>query len=126
MTAQTPSTLSPEHRDFYDRFQSFWDAPSGPRVAEIIAPDAVIHFSGQGTFTGAEYVDVMSGLLAQMEGLEVRAMDCAGEGDTLYIFWNASAIIDGERRPYQGVDRFRIHDGMAREEHIIFDTAVLA
>ena len=44
----------------------------------------------------------------------------------LCILWNASAIVDGKRRPYHGVDRFRIRDGMAREDHIIFDTALLA
>jgi hypothetical protein len=32
--------LSPEHRDFFERFKSFWVAPAGPRVAELIAPDA--------------------------------------------------------------------------------------
>ncbi|MDJ0979944.1 MAG: nuclear transport factor 2 family protein [Erythrobacter sp.] len=126
MTAQATSTLSAEHREFYERFKSFWANPTGPRVAEIIAPDATIHFSGQGTFSGAEYVEVMSGLLDQMDGLEVTAIDCAGEGELLYIFWNASALIDGEPRPYHGVDRFRIRDGMAREEYIIFDTSLLA
>ena len=126
MNAPASSTLSAEHQDFYDRFRSFWADPSGVRVAEIIAPDATIHFSGQGTFTGTEYIEVMQGLLDTMEGVEVKAIDCAGEGEMLYIFWNASAVIDGERRPYHGVDRFRIKDGMAREEHIIFDTALLA
>lgn len=126
MKAPVSSTLSAEHQDFYDRFQSFWADPSGARVAEIIAPDATIHFSGQGTFNGTEYIKVMQGLLDTMEGVEVKAIDCAGEGEMLYIFWNASAVIDGERRPYHGVDRFRIKDGMAREEHIIFDTALLA
>ena len=126
MNAPASSTLSAEHQDFYDRFRSFWADPSGARVAEIIAPDATIHFSGQGTFTGTEYIEVMQGLLDTMEGVEVKAIDCAGEGEMLYIFWNASAVIDGERRPYHGDDRFRIKDGMAREEHIIFDTALLA
>lgn len=125
MNDQTRSTLSAEHRDFFERFKSFWAKPSGERVAEIIAPDATIHFTGQGTFSGAEYVEVMAGVLDAMEGLRVEAVDCAGEGEMLYIFWNASAITGGERRPYLGVDRFRIVDGMAVEEHIIFDPTVL-
>ncbi|EAQ29410.1 hypothetical protein NAP1_01520 [Erythrobacter sp. NAP1] len=118
--------LSAEHADFYRRFQSFWADPSGERVAEIIGPDAVIHFSGQGTFTGEEYKAVMQGLLDQMEGLEVTPLDCAGNGDQLYIHWRTSVPIDGKRVEYVGFDRFTVRDGMAVEEYVIFDTAVLA
>ncbi|MBV7265961.1 nuclear transport factor 2 family protein [Erythrobacter ani] len=120
------SELSAEHRDFYKRFKSFWADPSGERVAEIISPDATIHFSGQGTFSGAEYIHAMQGTLDSFEGLEVTPLDCAGNDDLLYIHWKTAAIISGERREYVGVDRFRIKNGMAVEEYVIFDTAVLA
>lgn len=119
------ATLTAEHRDFYERFKSFWADPTGPRVAEIIAPDAIIHFSGQGTFSGTEYIEVMAGILESMDGLKVTPVDCAGDGERLYIFWNSSANFDGERREWHGVDRFRIAGGMAIEEHIIFDPTVL-
>jgi hypothetical protein len=33
--------------------------------------------------------------------------------------------LDCARRKYLGVDRFRIRNGMAIEEHVVFDTAVL-
>ena len=118
-------SLSAEHLDFFERFKSFWAAPTGPRVAELIAPDATVHFSGQGTFSGAEYIEVMSDLLASMEGLEVTPVDCAGNGDFLYIHWRTSAIINGERVEYPGVDRFRLANGMAIEEYVIYDSAVL-
>lgn len=121
----TDTSLAPEHRDFFERFKSFWAAPSGPRVAELIAPDATIHFSGAGTFSGAEYIDVMAGMLASMVDLKVTPLDCAGNGERLYISWETSAVIGGTRRTYLGVDRFRIRNGMAIEEHVIFDTAVL-
>ena len=117
--------LTAEHLDFFERFKSFWAAPTGPRVAELIAPDATVHFAGQGTFSGDEYIDVMAGLLATFEGLEVVPVDCAGNGDVLYIHWRTTAIINGERIEYPGVDRFRLVDGMAVEEFIIYDTAVL-
>ncbi len=117
--------LSPEHRDFFERFKSFWAAPSGPRVAELIAPDATITFTGLGTFSGREYIDVMSGILAVSVDLTVTPLDCAGNGDRLYISWQTSALIGGERRTYLGVDRFRLRDGMAVEEQVIFDSAVL-
>lgn len=126
MANDNNGNLSAEHEDFYERFQSFWAAPSGARVAEIIRSDATIHFSGQGTFTGAQYVDVMQGLLDVMEGLEVTPLDCAGNGEQLYIHWRTSVLIEGKRREYVGVDRFTIREGMAVEEYVIFDTAVLA
>ena len=125
MTNDQVQSLSAEHRNFFQRFKSFWAAPSGARVTEIIGTDAIIHFSGQGTFSGAEYVNVMQGLLDVMDGLEVTPLDCAGNGDLLYIHWKTSVMIDGARKEYVGVDRFRIADGMAVEEYVIFDTAIL-
>ena len=122
---KTPITLSPEHADFFARFKSFWAAPSGPRVAELIAPDATISFTGAGTFTGAEYIEVMDQMLASMVELKVTPLDCAGKGDRLYIAWETTAVIHGVRRTYLGVDRFRLRDGMAIEEQVIFDSAVL-
>jgi SnoaL-like domain len=117
--------LSPEHQDFFERFKSFWAAPSGPRVAEIIAPDAIIHFTGAGTFSGADYIDIMAGMLASMVDITVKPLDCAGNGDRLYIAWETTAVINGKRTAYLGVDRFRIANGMAIEEQVIFDSAVL-
>ncbi len=125
MSDRPVPSLTPEHLDFYRRFQSFWAAPAGPRVAEIIAPDAMIHFTGAGTFSGAEYIDVMAGMLASMVDVKVTPLDCAGDGDRLYIAWETSATIDGTPRSWLGVDRFLIKNGMAVEEHVIFDSAVL-
>jgi hypothetical protein len=124
MPDQTHSTLMPEHQDFFERFKSFWAAPSGPRVMELIAPEAAIHFTGAGSFSGAEYVEVMTGMLDSMVDMTVTPLDCAGHGDRLYIAWESTAIINGTRRTWLGVDRFRIANGMAIEEQVIFDSAV--
>ena len=120
----TPS-LSPEHKDFYEWFKSFWAAPSGQRVAERFSPSAKIHFTGQATMSGSDYITFMDGMLAAFPGMTVTPLDCAGSGDMLYIAWETSSIIHGKQRKFMGVDRFRIVDGMAVEEHIIFDSAVL-
>lgn len=125
MSGNPAPSLTPEHQDFYERFRSFWASPTGPRVAELIAPDATISFTGAGTFSGAEYVDVMAGMLASMVDITVTPLDCAGHGDRLYIAWEASASIGGTRRTWLGVDRFRLANGMAIEEQVIFDSAAL-
>jgi hypothetical protein len=125
MNQKMPTSLSREHADFYARFESFWAAPSGPRVAELIAPAATIHFSGMGSFSGAEYIEVMTGILSSMTDFRVTPLDCAGEGDLLYIFWHASTRIGEATRTWHGVDRMRIAGGIAIEEHVIFDSAVL-
>ena len=121
----TDTGLSAEHADFYERFKSYWAAPSGERVLEIIAPDATIHFTGAGYMSGRDYAEWMSETLAGMENMVVTPMDCAGSGEMLYIAWECAADLHGERRTYRGVDRFRIRNGMAVEEHVIFDSAVL-
>jgi predicted SnoaL-like aldol condensation-catalyzing enzyme len=118
-------SLTPEHQDFFERFKSFWAAPSGPRVAEIIRPDAIIHFTGNAAMSGTDYIDYMDGMLATFPGMTVTPLDCASNGDRLYIAWETSSVIHGKQRKFLGVDRFRIVDGMAVEEHIIFDSAVL-
>lgn len=118
-------TLSPEHRDFYARFCSFWAAPSGARVPEVIAPGASIHFTGMGTLSGTEYIDAMAGVLASMPDVVVTPIDCAGSGELLFIFWNSTATINGTKRSWYGVDRFRLKDGLAIEEHVIFDSAAM-
>ena len=125
MSDRFTTSLTPEHQNFYERFKSFWAAPAGARVAELIAPDATIHFTGAGTFSGTEYIDVMGQMLASMTDMTVTPLDCAGDGDRLYIFWKASAVIDEAQRTWVGVDRFRLANGMATEEHVIFDSAVL-
>lgn len=118
-------SLSAEHRDFYEWFKSFWAAPSGQRVTERFAPNAKIHFTGQATMSGSDYVSFMDGMLAAFPGMTVTPLDCAGNGDILYVTWETSSLIHGQQRKFLGIDRFRIRDGMAVEEHIIFDSAVL-
>lgn len=93
-------SLSDEHRQFYERFQSFWAEPTGVRVAELIAPHAKIHFTGAGTMSGASYVDWMTNQLAAMPDLVVTPVDYAGSGDLIYIFWNAAATINGAYRKW--------------------------
>jgi predicted SnoaL-like aldol condensation-catalyzing enzyme len=125
MTKTAASSLSPEHLDFYERFRSFWAAPTGARVAEIIRPDAQIHFTGAGTFSGADYIGFMQGMLDSNPDMNVRAIDCAGDGERLYIFWETRNVIQGKPVTFIGVDRFRLQQGMAIEEHVIFDSAAL-
>lgn len=118
-------TIAREHHEFYERFQSFWAAPTGARVAELIAPHAQVHFTGAGTMPGAAYVEWMANLLARLPDLVVTPVDYAGSGELIYIFWRAAATMNGAHRKYYGVDRFRIENGMAVEEHVIFDSATL-
>ena len=125
MATESTDSLTPEQQEFFDKFKSFWSAPSGERIPELIAPEAIIHFTGLGTFSGADYVNVMGEMLSSMDDMKVTPLDCAGNGDRLYIAWESSAFVNGERRTWMGIDRFRIKDGMAIEEQVVFDSAVL-
>ena len=115
-----------DHQAFWEWFKTFWAEPSGERVAERFLADSRIHFTGIGTITGDEYIGIMDGLLAAQPELEVTPVDYAGSGDIVYIHWRATSTIDGARRVWYGVDRFRLNDeGMVVEEHVIFDSALL-
>lgn len=120
-----PEILSGEHRRFYEWFQSFWATPSGAKVAEKFLPDAQVHFSGVGTMSGAAYVDWMENSLASQPDLVVTPLDYAGSGELIYIFWHAASTIGGVHRKWNGVDRFRLKNGMVAEEHVVFDSAIL-
>lgn len=117
--------LSEEKKDFLRRFESFWSEPSGERVRELFKPDAQVHFAGQGIVSGEEYVGLMDAILAGVETIQVKVVDYAERGDRLFIFWHATRMIDGKQLSWHGVDRFRIENGMAVEEQVIFDTQVL-
>lgn len=123
---QNRHDLSEEKQDFLRRFESFWSKPSGARVRELFAPDAQIHFAGQGTVSGEEYVGLMNAILEGVETIEVKVVDYAERGDRLFIFWYATRMADGKQISWHGVDRFRIENGMAVEEQVIFDTEVLS
>ena len=119
------NNVAPEHQEFFDKFKSFWDAPSGERIPELISPEATITFTGAGTFSGTDYINVMGEMLASMDSITVTPLDFAGNGDRVYIAWETTAVINGAQITYMGVDRFRIKDGMAIEEQVIFDSAAL-
>lgn len=121
-----PDDRAADHRAFWEWFKTFWAEPSGERVAERFLADSKIHFTSIGTITGADYISIMDELLASQPELEVTPVDYAGAGDIVYIHWRASSVIDGARRAWYGVDRFRLNDeGMVVEEHVIFDSALL-
>lgn len=117
--------LSNENQAFLERFKSFWAAPTAERVGEVISPNARVHFAGAGWVSGTEYVGLMGQALEGTQDIKVDVVDYADSGDLLFIFWNASASIQGQRREWHGVDRFRLKDGMAIEEYVIFDPQVL-
>lgn len=118
--------LSEEKQDFLRRFEFFWSEPSGARVRELFKPDAQVHFAGAGSISGEEYVGLMETILAGVESIQVDVVDYAERGDRLFIFWQATRVADGKHVSWHGVDRFRIEDGMAVEEQVIFDTQVLS
>jgi hypothetical protein len=124
--AKNRHDLTTEKQDFLRRFESFWSEPSGARVRELFAPDARVYFAGQEMVSGEGYVELMDAILAGVETIQVDVVDYAERGDRLYIFWHATRLADGKQVSWHGVDRFRIENGMAVEEQVIFDTQVLS
>lgn len=123
--ADAPEEPSEEMQDFLRRFRSFWANPSGARIRELLVPDAQVHFAGQGLVSGEGYVELMDALLEGVESIRVEVMDYAQRGDRLFLYWKATRLAGGKQVEWHGVDRFRIEDGMAVEEQVIFDTGVL-
>jgi hypothetical protein len=104
-------------------FERLWQTKDPEIVREIVAPEAIAHWSGLETFRGTDYPDqmrnVMQDLLPDIV-LEVTAH--AVNGDDVFISWQANASIGGETVEWVGIDRFRLEGDLADEVYAVFDT----
>jgi len=110
---------------FVERFGRFWADPDPERVAELVAPDAVITWPGLGPIRGTEYPEHMAGILMVVPDLRLEVTEHAEAGELAFISWRARATVGGEALEWTGIDRFRVRDGRALEGLIAYDSMPL-
>jgi steroid delta-isomerase-like uncharacterized protein len=127
MCAQAGLPLATLHGapEFVDRFRSFWAAPAGTRVPDLIAPEAVVYWPGAEPMSGETYAARMDTMLQLVPGMTLEVVDHALTDDLLFIFWRAHVTLGERALDWTGVDRFRLRDGRAIEEVVTFDTQLL-
>lgn len=108
---------------FVERFKSFWAAPSGARLPELIADDATITWPGAAPMNRAAYIAHIDGVLALMPGMKIEVRSHAQQGEDVFIAWRGHVAINDKVHHLTGVDRFRVKNGIAIEEDVTFDRA---
>lgn len=109
-----------------ENFARLWSTKDASIVREIVAADAVAHWSGAGTFSGADYPERMRILMQELLPDVVNVVTGhATDGKYVFISWHARATVGGEPVEWDGIDRFRLRGELADEVYAIFDTGPL-
>jgi steroid delta-isomerase-like uncharacterized protein len=106
-------------------FERLWKTRDPEIVREIVAPTAVAHWSGLGSFGGAEYVERIAQVMALAPDVENEVTGYAINDDLVFISWRAHGSMFGAPIERHGIDRFRLDGTLAQEVYAIFDTAPL-
>lgn len=110
---------------FVERFQDFWARPNPDRVADLLAPDAVLNWPGAGDVMATDYPQHIAAILSLVTDLRLEVTEYAEGGELVLISWRARASVAGEPLTWTGIDRFRIRAGRAIEGLVAFDSLAL-
>ena len=114
------------YENLVKNFARLWQTKDISIVREIVAHDAVAHWAGTGTFSGAEYPErarvVMHELLPDVV---TEVTGHATDGKHVFISWHSRATIAGQPIEWDGINRFRLRGDLADEVVAIYDTAPL-
>jgi len=107
-----------------ENFRRLWSEKDPEIVREIVADDAVAHWSGIPTFRGTDYPTQMRRTMTEtFPDIDLVVTAHAHEGDYVFISWHARATVSGVRVEWDGIDRFRLRGGaLADEVYAIYDT----
>jgi hypothetical protein len=104
-----------------DRFERLWESRESELIREIVAADAVSHWSGLGAVAGHEYPERWRALVQLADDLQFQITGHAAQEPFLFISWHVRATVNGRGAEYDGVDRFRLRGEQADEVYVVFD-----
>jgi steroid delta-isomerase-like uncharacterized protein len=77
-------------------FEEVWNQARREAIAELLAPDGVLHEGGTDTVGPDGFYPFFDRLRATLPDLRVKVDDCFGEGDLICVRWSATGKHTGE------------------------------
>jgi hypothetical protein len=106
-------------------FAEFWAAPDPAPLPAMVTDDVVGHWPGGHVVRGSrDYIAVLERLMRLLPDLRLEVAAGAMNGEHGFVRWIMHAT--GEHGPFQldGADCITVRDGLVRENHINFDSAL--
>ena len=112
---------------YIDIFLRFWESKDPQQVAEILADDAVIEWSGLPQVSGRDYPNLLRQTsTVVIPDMAIETLSYAHSVDEVFIRWRASGTVNGRVREWTGVDHIRFRGDKVIRIDAIFDTAALS
>jgi steroid delta-isomerase-like uncharacterized protein len=112
---------------YVDIFQRFWRTKDPQQVADVLADDAVITWSGLPAVSGRDYPALLRNTSTVLiPDMSVETVSHAQAVDEVFIRWRASGTVNGRFREWTGVDHIRFRGGEVIRIDAVYDTAELA
>jgi predicted SnoaL-like aldol condensation-catalyzing enzyme len=73
-------------------------------------------------FRGDQVADYFTQVFAGMPHLRLEPVAWAARDDVVMIEWRITTPVGGEMVSWQGVDRFKLRDGLATDEWVYYDS----
>lgn len=103
-------------------FERLWTDRDASLIREIVAEDAVSHWSGLGEIAGHDYPERWHALVNDsVDELQFTITGRAAQDPYLFISWQVRATKGDRSVTYDGVDRFTIRGARAEVVYVVFD-----
>ena len=121
------TTAGPGPAQYVDIFQRFWVSKDPQQVADILADDAVIEWSGLPEISGRDYPNLLRQTSTVfIPDMAIHTLSYAHTSDEVFIRWRASGTVNGRVREWTGVDHICFRGNKVIRIDAIFDTAALS
>jgi hypothetical protein len=112
---------------YVELFQRFWQTKDPQQVADILADDAIVEWSGLPEVSGRDYPDLLRQTSTVLiPDMAIETVSYAHASDEVFIRWRASGTVKGRFRAWTGVDHVRFSGQKVIRIDAIFDTAALS
>ncbi len=112
---------------FVPRYEAYWSAPDPDLLPRGSSEDMCSTWVGRPeriVGLGA-YQNHLRKFIEPISEMSVKAVDFLAEGDVIFIEFEATCTVDGQRVQFTGLDRFRFRDGLVCDGLTMYDETAL-
>jgi hypothetical protein len=108
-------------------FQRFWQTKDPCEVADILAHDARVPWSGLPEVAGPDYPELLRRTSTELiPDMAIETISHAHADNEVFIRWRAPGTVNGVFRQWTGVDHVLFSANEVTRIDAIFDTAALS